>query len=33
MPGIVVHETNELDILVLDDVGPDTMESGTGPQV
>jgi len=33
MPGIVVHETKELDILVLDGMGPDTMESGTGPQV
>lgn len=31
MPGIVVHETKELDILVLDGMGPDTMESG--PQV
>jgi hypothetical protein len=30
-PGIVVHETKELDILVLDGMGPDTMESG--PQV
>jgi hypothetical protein len=25
-----VHETKELDILVLDGMGPDTMESGTG---
>jgi hypothetical protein len=33
MPGIVVHEIKELDILVLDGLGPDTMESGTGPQV
>jgi hypothetical protein len=33
MPGIVVHETKELDILVLDGMGPDTMESGTRPQV
>jgi hypothetical protein len=32
MPGIV-HEIKELDILVLDGLGPDTMESGTGPQV
>jgi len=28
MPGIMVHETKELDILVLDGMGPDTMESG-----
>jgi hypothetical protein len=27
MPGIVVHETNELDIMVFDDKEPDTMES------
>jgi hypothetical protein len=33
MPGIVVHETNELDILVLDNREPDTMESETEPQV
>jgi hypothetical protein len=33
MPGIVVHETKELDILVLNGMGPDTMESGTRPQV
>jgi hypothetical protein len=33
MPGIVVHETNELDILVLDNKELDTMESETGPQV
>jgi len=33
MPGIVVHETKELDILVLDNKEPDTMGSGTGPQV
>jgi hypothetical protein len=33
MPSIVVHETKELDILVLDGMGPDTMESGTGLQV
>jgi hypothetical protein len=31
MPGIVVHETKELDILVLDDKELDTMESDTGP--
>jgi hypothetical protein len=29
MPGIVVLETKELDILVLDDKEPDTMESET----
>jgi hypothetical protein len=33
MPGIVVHETKELDILVLDNREPDTMESETEPQV
>jgi hypothetical protein len=33
MPGIVVHKTKELDILVLDDREPDTMESDIGPQV
>jgi hypothetical protein len=33
MHGIVVHETKKLDILVLDDKEPDTMESDTGPQV
>jgi hypothetical protein len=33
MAGIVMHETKELDILVLDDKGPDTMESDTGPLV
>jgi hypothetical protein len=33
MPGIVVHETEELDILVLDNREPDTMESETWPQV
>jgi hypothetical protein len=33
MSGIVVHETKELDILVLDDKEPNTMESETGPQV
>jgi hypothetical protein len=31
MPGIVVHETKELDILVLDGMEPNTMEFG--PQV
>jgi hypothetical protein len=31
MPGIVVLETKELDILVLDDKEPDTMEFETGP--
>jgi hypothetical protein len=31
--GIVVHETKELDILVLDDKGHDTMESDIGPLV
>jgi len=31
--GIVVHETKELDILVLDDKELDTMESEPGPQV
>jgi hypothetical protein len=31
MPGIVVHETKELDILVLDDKVPDTMEFETRP--
>jgi hypothetical protein len=30
---MVVHETKELDILVLDNREPDTMESETGPQV
>jgi hypothetical protein len=29
MPGIVVHETKELDILVLHNSEPDTMESET----
>jgi hypothetical protein len=33
MPGIVVDETKELDILVLDDKGLDTMESDAGPLV
>jgi hypothetical protein len=33
MPGIVVHETKELDILVLDDKGLDTKESDTGPLI
>jgi hypothetical protein len=33
MPGIVAHETKELDILVLDNREPDTIESETGPQV
>jgi hypothetical protein len=33
MLGIVVHETKELDILVLDNREPDTMEFETGPQV
>jgi hypothetical protein len=33
MLGIVVHETKELDILVLDGMGPDTMESEIGPEV
>jgi hypothetical protein len=33
MPGIVVHETKELDILVLDNREPDTMEFEIGPQV
>jgi len=33
MPGIMMHETKELDILVLDDKEPDTMESETGSQV
>jgi hypothetical protein len=33
MSGIVVHEIKELDILVLDDTEPDTMDSGIGPQV
>jgi hypothetical protein len=33
MSGIVVHETKELDILVLDGMGLATMESGTGLQV
>jgi hypothetical protein len=33
MLGIVVHETKELDILVLDGMGLDTMEFGTGLQV
>jgi hypothetical protein len=33
MPGIVVHETKDLDILVLDGMGPDTMDSRTGLQV
>ncbi|XP_062145315.1 uncharacterized protein LOC133852559, partial [Alnus glutinosa] len=32
MLGIVVHEIKELDILVLDGLGPDTMVSGIGPQ-
>jgi hypothetical protein len=32
MPGIMVHET-ELDIFVLDDKGPDIMESDTRPLV
>jgi hypothetical protein len=31
MPGIVVLETKELDILVLDDKEPDIMEFETGP--
>jgi len=30
MPGIVMHETKELDILVLDDREPDTMEPDIG---
>jgi hypothetical protein len=33
MLGIVVHETKELDILVLDDKGPNTMEFDIGPLV
>jgi hypothetical protein len=33
MPGIVVHETKELDILVLVDKEPDTMESDAGSEV
>jgi len=33
MPGIVVHETKKLDILVFDNGEPDTMEFETGPQV
>jgi hypothetical protein len=33
MFGIVVHETKELDFLVLDDRKPDTMELETGPLV
>jgi hypothetical protein len=33
MPGTMVHETKELDILVLDDREPDTLKSETGPQV
>jgi hypothetical protein len=33
MPSIVVHKTKELDILVLDDKEPDTMESDTGSDV
>jgi hypothetical protein len=33
MPSIVVLETKELDILVLDDKEPDTIESETGPYV
>jgi hypothetical protein len=33
MPGIVVYETKELDILVLYDKGSDTMESDIGPLV
>jgi hypothetical protein len=33
MPGIVVHETKELDILVLDDKEPDNMESDSGSKV
>jgi hypothetical protein len=33
MPGIVVHETKELDILVLDDKEPDTMEYDAGSEV
>jgi hypothetical protein len=33
MSGVVVLETKELDILVLDDKEPNTMESENGPQV
>jgi hypothetical protein len=33
MPAIVVHETKELDILVLDDKEPNTMESDAGSEV
>jgi hypothetical protein len=33
VPGIVVHETKDLDILVPDDKELDTMESKTGPEV
>jgi hypothetical protein len=33
MPGIVVHETKKLDILVLDDKESDTMESDAGSEV
>jgi hypothetical protein len=33
MPSILVHETKELDILVLDDKEPDTMESNAGSEV
>jgi hypothetical protein len=33
MPGIVVLEIKELDILVLDDKEPDTMEFETWPYV
>jgi hypothetical protein len=33
MPGIMVLETKELDILVFNDKDPDTMESETRPQV
>jgi hypothetical protein len=33
MLGIMMHETKELDIFVLDDKEPDTIESKTGPKV
>jgi len=33
VPGIVVHETKDLDILVPNDKEPNTMESETGPEV
>jgi hypothetical protein len=33
MSGTVVHETKELDILVLDDKEPNTMESDAGSEV